>query len=247
MGHLHHTPFTLSTALDGLAPEEVPGRYQRITRCPSCQLSLEGLVRWLKALDHWDPVVGPEYVTRHEVFARLLDDYPHKKRLKAIRGDGLFHQWGLAKLLLEVSTSCRNGDPAESSRSAELALEVANNLDPGFYRSRRVADLRALAAANYGDSLRVLGRSEEAATSLRCAEEWLQGGTRRAWIVSEVATLKSHLLRDLGRNQRALKLLRQAIVAHEQPVREPLSLFHWLVQPRSPRVEDGSGEAPWGA
>ena len=36
---------------------------------------------WLDALDHWDPRVGPEYVTRHHLMAELLDsDDTHRQR-----------------------------------------------------------------------------------------------------------------------------------------------------------------------
>jgi len=240
MNHSHYTPFTLSLDIDESSPELGDVLYRKIARCDVCRAALQDLSQWLGALDHCDPLVGPEFVTRHEFFNQLLAQNPsHEERIAALRTDELFHQWGLYRLLLEESRSCRSTNPELSAQLAELALEVSSHLDEAFYRPERVADARAQAAANHGDALRKLKQLEEATRKFEAAREWLESGTGRTGIASSLARLEARLLRDMGRADEAHELLEQAIVAHEEREAQERNLLHWILEPCSQRSEDG--------
>jgi len=236
--HAHFTPFMLSLDFDE-ASERLDARlYRRVRECRVCRGALEELSRWLEALDHCDPIVGPEFTTRHDFFASLMTEHlSQEDRLDALRSDELFHHWGLGRLLLDESRSCRDSNPALSTELAELALTVAEHLDPGFYRPERVADAQAQAAANYGDALRLLDRLNAAREQFASANERLENGTGRARIASGVATLEARLLKDLGHHDEALDILERAIAAYEEREEESRTLLHWMHESCGERIE----------
>ena len=238
MTHTHFTPFSLSLDLEGADGTLDAGLYRRLRECSVCRGALHELSRWLQALDHCDPVVGPEFATRHDFFNQVLTEHQsHKDRLEVVRSDDLFHQWGLCRLFLEESKSCREANPELSAELAELALAVAEHLDPGFYRPDRVADAQAQAAANYGDALRLLDRLEVASEQFTAANGHLENGTGRARIASGVARLEARLLKDLGCHDEALELLERAVAGYEERDEESRTLLHWMHEVCGERIE----------
>ncbi|MCP4203118.1 MAG: hypothetical protein GY769_14445 [bacterium] len=239
MSHTHYTPFTLALDFDGQNKRFLSRLKERADSCSRCRSALRELRGWLTALDHPDPLVGPEFVTRHGLFKELLADHPsHEVRLRAADTNALFHQWGLVRLLLEESKSCREVNPLLSAELAELSLIAAEHLEPHYYDPAHVADAQAQASANYGDALRLLERSQAARRQFASANGRLEIGTGRTKILSEVARLEARLLHSIGRHEEAHRLLERTLAAHEEESERSRPLLHFLLEARD---DDANG------
>ncbi len=197
--HRHFSPLSLALELDELDEERFSEIELQLIECDECLGGLEELVCWLEVLDHWDPRVGPEYLTRHQLMAELLFTAgAHRERLARLGSDDTFHSWGLCRLLLEESRQL-GLRTRPSLRIAEMTQTIAEALDPDFYGPELVADLRAEAAAH----LAVLRRSrrcfEESGSLFRLAREHLAAGTGRAAVARTVKGYHSLFISD---NQR---------------------------------------------
>ena len=134
MKHKHFNPFTLSTYLS--AERSTSTIMLPLVVCQECRRSLETLSEWLEALDHFDPLVGPEYATRYEHFFRLFrENDGHKERLEAIETDELYQHWGLTHLLIEESRNQTPSDPVHAKEFAELALKECRAAGSGLLSS----------------------------------------------------------------------------------------------------------------
>ncbi len=167
----------------------------------------ETILVWMRGLDHDDPRVSVEFETRHRLFSDLLEAPEHEERLERVRRDRLYQQWGLCRLLLDMSAQVRSGSAAYSLDLAELADAAAQGLDRDLYGVRWVADLRALAAANLGAARRALGQVETAFEELRRAWMLLAKGTGRPHVAASIAQLEALLLRGLAQPEAALPLV----------------------------------------
>lgn len=237
MSHIHCTPFTLALDFDAEDERLHLALARRARECEVCRSAVEELSAWLVALDHPDPLVGPEFATRHDLFKRLLADHrTHEKRLRAVDSDELFHQWGLCRLLLDESSGCRESNRELSAQLAELALAVADRLATDYYGAELVADLRASAAAALGDALRLL---EDAQTEdkFETARVLLSQGTGNVRVASEIARLEARFLRDLGRHDEAHELLEKTLAAHHALAEKPRSLLGFVLQSARRRHE----------
>lgn len=228
--HVHLKPGSLGADLDEGGRKIEARIYSQASTCSVCHEAVRELGRWLNAVGHFDPIVGQEFLTRHDFFNQLLADHrSHHARLKVIRSDEVFHHWGLCTLLLDESRSCRKANAELSVQLAELGTVVATHLDPGFYRSEWVADLSALAAADHGDALRCARQRPAAWRQLSVARQCLQRGTGRLRIATTIATLEARLLRDQGRFEEAQSLLERSIKAHEADHDEPTGVLDWIL------------------
>lgn len=227
MTHAHYTPFTLSV---DLAEEPIEPVVESVLRCRECRDALEELNRWLASLDHFDPLVAPEYETRHEFFEQLFAEHQtYSARLAAVELDDLYHHWGLARLVLERSEEGRSQAARGSLELAELAMKIATALDPVYYHPCWVADLCALAAGNLADAHRVCREYDVAEEYLRLANDWQLSGTSRPRIGRKLGRLHALLLRDQGNYLEALDRLDQELAAHEQSETEGEENFlHWF-------------------
>src|SRR5512147_1706708 len=81
-----------------------------------------------------------------------LDGHPPARRLIMARNDERLHHWGLFDLLLEKSREIVEADPTAAVGLAELALAVAERLDPDVYGEERVSDFKTAALAALGDA-----------------------------------------------------------------------------------------------
>jgi hypothetical protein len=81
-----------------------------------------------------------------------LDGHPPARRLIMARNDERLHHWGLFDLLLEKSREAVEAGAAADL--AELALAVAERLDPEVYGEERVADFKTAALAALGEARR---------------------------------------------------------------------------------------------
>ncbi len=203
MDHICYTPYSLATKLDDCPNLEIGD-------CLACRTAYETLQTWMRWLDHWNPVVGPEFIERHGFFAKLMGIPTQALRLEKVHGDELFHHWGLCRLLLETSEGMRSENTAYSLDLAELADAVAGQLDGGLDGLAWVADLRALAAASLGDACRARGQLRSAQEHLQRARTLLASGTGRVHIMACVNHFESLLRPHHGQLTEASPLLFQA-------------------------------------
>jgi hypothetical protein len=206
MKHKHFNPFTLSTYLS--AERSTSTIMLPLVVCQECRRSLETLSEWLEALDHFDPLVGPEYATRYEHFFRLFrENDGHKERLEAIETDELYQHWGLTHLLIEESRNQTPSDPVHAKEFAELALRNAELLDPAFYHPKWIADLCAVASVTLAEAHFALEDVEGAKQHLRVATQWQINGTHRPRIARTIATLRVRILWELGQQDEEVNRL----------------------------------------
>jgi tetratricopeptide (TPR) repeat protein len=87
-----------------------------------------------------------------------LAGHPPARRLVMVRNDGRLHHWGLLeRLLAQWSEAVAAGDATAAVGLAELALAVAERLDPEVYGEERICDFRTQALAALGDARRLAG------------------------------------------------------------------------------------------
>ena len=197
--HAHATPLSLALDLDEADEQEMEEVYDALHSCPVCLRALETLAYWLTALDHGSPRVGPEFLTRHRQLADLLGQPgSHPQCLDLARSDTIFHQWGLCRLLLEQSGRAGSCAPSYAVELGELALVIAEALDPDFYDAAWVADLRAEAALHLAILHRVQRHFEPAEALFRAALTWWETGTGRRKIPQHLKDPDSLFIRDKG-------------------------------------------------
>ena len=229
---MHFDPRHLAIELEDVAAGDRLDLYHRVESCVECRPALDSLDSWLRALDHFRPLVAPEFATRDGFFEELLASSPtHLGRLGEVMSDELFHHWGLCTRLLQESFQTREAWCDRSAELAALACEVAESLDPEYYSHCWVNDLRAIAEAECGDALRRLGRLDDAAQSFELARECLGVGTRRPKVACHVLKLEAILLRDRGRHDEALARFEGVLLApaEEETTDDHARILYWLL------------------
>jgi hypothetical protein len=159
-----------------------------VAECPRCSQVLEGFEpgTWtvrddeegelLERLEHFDPSLLGELDEAPARMEELLRGSFDEQRARAERSRHL-HHWGLVQALLAESVSLRNRRPRISHARAQLAVVIAENLDPDRYHPAWVADLNAKALALLARAERRLGRFREAERSMIRAGVWAVRGT----------------------------------------------------------------------
>jgi len=139
-----------------------------------------------------------------------LEGHPPTRRLVMVRNDERLHHWGLFDLLLEKSREAADRDTAESVSLAELALAVAERLDPEIYGEERVSDFKTAALGALGDARRLAGDFAGARLAFSQARINLEMGTGD--LIEEAGLLGGlvKLLCDLGEYGKAAQTLQRA-------------------------------------
>lgn len=130
----------------------------------------------LDQLEHFDPAILPELDQAPSLAAELVIGEIADQLARAAR-ISRFHHWGLVQHLLAESQQLRNRRPRISHARAQLAVVIAENLDPDLYHPAWVADLNAKALASLARAERRLGRFREAERSIVRAGVWAVRGT----------------------------------------------------------------------
>ena len=140
---------------------------------------------------------------------------PH--RLLLARNSSRFQTWGLAELLMSESFDRRHDDAEGTLHLAELAVEIADRLDPERYGDAAVYDLRARGWAMKGNAQRVRCDLREAGRSLARALKLLEQGSgdplEEARVCEFFAALRSNQRRidqAVRLQHRAMRLYRRA-------------------------------------
>jgi len=150
---------------------------------------------------------------RREVPAlrRTLESLPAAERRSRVREDVTFHRWSLAEALLDESHASGGADVARAQELAELALEVAERLDPGRYPAAAVADLRARAWAQRGNTLRIQALFPQSREAFEKATQLLAEGSGDPAERCRVLLLKAALAGDVKSYDEAERLLDRAL------------------------------------
>jgi tetratricopeptide (TPR) repeat protein len=106
-----------------------------------------------------------------------LDPLPPHERLPAVVERRDWHHWGLFRALLDAARAHSSGDPHEAADVAQLALDVANLLDPRAVGGEAAAkDMRAKACAVLADCRRLAGDLPAARHASAEAWRWNEEG-----------------------------------------------------------------------
>ncbi len=166
-----------------------------------------------------------------------LEGHPPARRLIMARNDERLHHWGLFDLLLEKSRDAVETDASGAVGLAELALAVAERLDPDVYGEPRVSDFKTAGLAALGDARRRAGDLAGARLAFSQARINLEMGTGD--LLEEAGLLGGlvKLLCDLGEYGRAAQSLERASALHRRMGDTPLEQVQ-LPRPRAKEDEE---------
>ncbi|MCB1035225.1 MAG: hypothetical protein KDD47_15460, partial [Acidobacteria bacterium] len=106
-----------------------------------------------------------------------LERFPAERRQIVICNRRRFHHYGLCELLLLRSKGHWFSSPSSARDEAELAVAVAENLEPGRHDARVLADIKARAWAYLGNANRILSDFRTAEADFCNAVDHLEQGT----------------------------------------------------------------------
>ncbi|HEY3571257.1 MAG TPA: hypothetical protein VGP73_25250 [Thermoanaerobaculia bacterium] len=144
-----------------------------------------------------------------DLLAELLRE-PEALRQGRIREDERFHSVKLCELLRTRGRERWLSDPAESLDLAELAVGVAERLDPGRYGAMLVENARALSWAYLGNSLRLKSDLWRAEQAFKRSWGHHRSGGGDPYTEGELLFLTSSLRIVQSRSREAVRLTDQA-------------------------------------
>lgn len=151
---------------------------------------------------------------------REIELHPQERRRSRVWEDPRFQSWGFFELLVERSRQAALEDPRRAEGLLRLALDVAEQLDPGEYGTGSSEAAKARAWTWLGNALRVLGDFRQAEMAFQTAELYLS----RSWLdpldEALLLELKAPLRRAQNRFEESLELLADAIAIYRE-VNEP--------------------------
>lgn len=142
---------------------------------------------------------------------RELERLPPADRREAIRTTRRYQLHGLAETLCDLSRQEGFSDAARALELADLAVEVADALDPALYHPKAVADQRALARAFLGNARRVAADFHGADRSFQEALDTLAAGGGTEVVRAEIGGLLGSLRIDQDRYDEAHQVLQEAL------------------------------------
>ena len=145
-----------------------------------------------------------------------LEGHPPARRLVMVRNDERLHHWGLFDRLLEKSREVVSEDAAAAMQLAELAVAVAERLDPRVYGEERVADFKTSALSTLGDARRTAGDLAGARLAFSQARIQLEMGTGDLQEEANLLHALTNLLCDLGEYGKAASSLERATALYNR-------------------------------
>ncbi len=133
-----------------------------------------------------------------------------------LSADSRFLTWGVCDLLIHESHQAAFEDPRVAETLAQLAISLANRLEPRVYGAAFLNDVKALAWAHLANARRVGSDLRSAEETLRAAEELLSVGTGDALVRAQILNLRASLLRGQRRFEDSQQLLEEAISIYHQ-------------------------------
>jgi hypothetical protein len=151
-----------------------------------------------------------------------LQKHPRAKQFNLIDSDTRLHTWGLYDTILEAARQASATRPEQASEIADLAWEVAVNLDQGTYGEPLIADFKASALAIRGNCKRIVEDFEGARVDLKMAWELLEQGTGDALERAKILSLRASWSIDLGFFAKTEELLDKSIAIYRQTADAPM-------------------------
>lgn len=145
-----------------------------------------------------------------------LNREPAEKRRALTRSNRRFQTPAVCELLIERSFGEGFRDSARARELAELAIEVACQLDGQSYGRSVVQDLKARAWAYLGNARRLGTDFTGAEQAISFAEELAEDGSADPLEEARILDFKASLLRDEGRLEEAAQLLDVVIDIYEE-------------------------------
>jgi tetratricopeptide (TPR) repeat protein len=140
-----------------------------------------------------------------------LEATPPARRLLRVRSEERFLTPGLCDRLTEESRAAARLSPSRGIERGELAVAVAEQLDPRRHGTPVVHGARIRAWSWYGDARRRAGDREGAASALTMAEHLVDQGLGDLRDGADVLWLQAALLAEMGQAETAERLLDQAL------------------------------------
>lgn len=158
-------------------------------------------------------VIDAERALAQKLLTELGRHSPEAART-TVRSSKRYQLFGLSEHLIEVSQKEAFQDIARAVEMAELAVEVADCLDPRVYMAVTCADQRALARAYLGNARRVASDLFGAERTFEESLLLLKEGNRTSIVPADVWSLLGSLRIDQGRYVEARQLLRRALALY---------------------------------
>lgn len=138
-------------------------------------------------------------------------------RIATVKADWAFHTFGLYDRLLEASRWAMRSEPAEAVDIVQLAILVAEHLDPTKLGRERIADLRAHAWAQLGNTQRIASNFDGARSAFNEAWRILEDeGTNEAIDRASILVLEASYMKDVGEFELAESALQDALEVHRR-------------------------------
>lgn len=169
----------------------------------------EGLGQALRQSKSWALLIECERTLAPQLVAEL-ERRPLLARREAIRAIERYQLFGLAETLCEGSREAVFSDVVRAVELAELAVEVADTLDPTLYTPSITADQRALARGVLGNARRVGSDLFGAERAFIEGQPFLEHGTRAGLVQAEFRSLLASLRIDQTRYAEAARMLDEA-------------------------------------
>ncbi|HYO15525.1 MAG TPA: tetratricopeptide repeat protein [Thermoanaerobaculia bacterium] len=150
-----------------------------------------------------------------ELSARL-DALPLVERRSVLRSDPAFRLWPFCEWLIEEGHRLIHVDLVRAEERADLALILAEELDPRAYGAPLINDIKARAWACIGEVLHILSDLRSADEAFALAESRVGEGTGDALEEARILELKAALRRDQQRTTEAHRLLDEVIAIYRQ-------------------------------
>lgn len=149
-----------------------------------------------------------------ELLVELLHA-PAARRKELVRTDERFQRLKVCELLESELRDLWSDDPASVVELAELAVWIAERLDPDRYGEKLVEDARALAWAHLGNSHRVTSDLRAAEEALRTAVEYHKRAGEDVYTEAEILSFMASLRNSQGRFKEASDLLDRVIAIYK--------------------------------
>ncbi len=169
----------------------------------------EGLGQALRQTERFAVVVECERALAPQLIGEL-ERRPLLARREAIRSLDRYQLFGLAETLCEASREAVFSDVVRAIELGELAVEVADCLDPALYTSPITADQRALARAILGNARRTGSDLFGAERAFAEGLPFLSRGTKAGVVQAQFRSLLGSLRIDQTRFGEAARVLDEA-------------------------------------
>lgn len=144
-----------------------------------------------------------------------LARHPLERQRLLVQNSSRFQSWGLCELLLSQAIETLSG-PLEARDIGDVAVALAEGLDPVFYGPALLEDMKARAWCYLANSRRLLSDLRGSEAAFEAAEAHLAQGTGERLERARLFDLKASLRTHQGRYEEALGLLNQAAVIYRR-------------------------------